>query len=105
MAMAQVPPLKGVVEERAIDRALSLALSDDREGALRIAAALLQDEPLSAFNTLVSAWLLGALGRKAELELGLRAALERAVFDGNLPLAIAAHALLRDAELVVDGEL
>jgi cAMP-dependent protein kinase regulator len=47
----------------------------------------------------------GRLGRKAELELGLRAALERAVFDGNLPLAIAAHALLRDAELVVDGEL
>jgi CRP-like cAMP-binding protein len=105
MAMAQVPPLKGVVEERAIDRALSLSLSDDREGALRIAAALLQDEPLSAFNTLVTAWLLGALGRKAELELGLRAALERAVFDGNLPLAIAAYGLLRDAELVADEGL
>jgi CRP-like cAMP-binding protein len=105
MAMAQVPPLKGVVEERAIDRALSLSLSDDREGALRIAAALLQDEPLSAFNTLVTAWLLGGLGRKAELELGLRAALERAVFDGNLPLAIAAYGLLRDAELVADEGL
>jgi CRP-like cAMP-binding protein len=105
MAMAQVPPLKGVVEERAIDRALSLALSDDREGALRIAAALLKDEPLSAFNTLVTAWLLGALGRKAELELGLRAALERAVFDGNLPLGIAAHGLLRDADLVADEGL
>lgn len=103
--MAQVPPLKGVVEERAIDRALSLALSDDREGALRIAAALLQSEPLSAFNTLVTAWLLGALGRKAELELGLRAALERAVFDGNLPLGIAAYGLLRDAELLADEGL
>jgi CRP-like cAMP-binding protein len=103
--MAQVPPLKGVVEERAIDRALSLSLSDDREGALRIAAALLKDDPLSAFNTLVTAWLLGALGRKAELELGLRAALERAVFDGNLPLAIAAYGLLRDAELVADEGL
>jgi CRP-like cAMP-binding protein len=105
MAMAQVPPLKAVVEERAIDRALSLSLSDDREGALRIAAALLKEEPLSAFNTLVTAWLLGALGRKAELELGLRAALERAVFDGNLPLAIAAYGLLRDAELVADEGL
>ena len=103
--MAQVHPLKGVVEERAIDRALSLSLSDDREGALRIAAALLKDEPLSAFNMLVTAWLLGALGRKAELELGLRAALERAVFDGNLPLAIAAYGLLRDAELVADEGL
>lgn len=103
--MAQVPPLKGVVEERAIDRALSLSLSDDREGALRIAAALLKDEPVSAFNTLVTAWLLGALGRKAELEFGLRAALERAVFDGNLPLAIAAYGLLRDAELVADEGL
>ncbi len=103
--MAQVPPLKGVVEERAIDRALSLSLSDDREGALRIAAALLKDEPVSAFNTLVTAWLLGGLGRKAELELGLRSALERAVFDGNLPLAIAAYGLLRDAELVADEGL
>jgi CRP-like cAMP-binding protein len=53
----------------------------------------------------VTAWLLGGLGRKAELELGLRAALERAVFDGNLPLAIAAHALLRDAELPLSAEL
>jgi CRP-like cAMP-binding protein len=103
--MVQVPPLKGAVEERAIDRALALSLADDRQGALRIAAALLEDEPLSAFNTFVTAWLVGGLGRKAELELGLRSALERAVFDGNLPLAIAAHALLRDAELVVDGEL
>jgi cAMP-dependent protein kinase regulator len=103
--MAQVPPLTSVAEQRAIDRALALALSDDREGALRIVAALLEDEPLSAFNTFVGAWLLGGLGRKHELELGLRAALERAVFEGNLPLAIAAHGLLRDAEFVVDSEL
>ena len=103
--MVQVPPLKGAVEERAIDRALSLSLAEDREGALRIAAALLEDEPLSAFNTFVTAWLLGALGRSADLELGLRAALERAVLDGNLPLAIAAHALLRDADLPADAEL
>lgn len=93
------------MEERAIDRALSLALVDDTEGALRVAGALLEAEPLSAFNTLVTAWLLGKRGRKAELELGLRASLERAVFDGNLPLAIAAHALLRDAELPVEAEL
>jgi CRP-like cAMP-binding protein len=97
--MVQVPPLKGAVEERAIDRALALAMRDDREAALRIAGSLLEAEPLSAFNTFVTAWLLGGLGKKAALELGLRAALERAVFDGNLPLAIAAYALLRDAEL------
>ncbi|MES1186343.1 MAG: cyclic nucleotide-binding domain-containing protein [Myxococcales bacterium] len=103
--MVQVPPLKGAVEERAIDRALSLALADDREGALRVAASLLEGEPLSAFNTFVTAWLLGGLGRPAELETGLRAALERAVFDGNLPLAIAAYALLRDAELAADEGL
>ena len=103
MAMVQVPPLKGAVEERAIDRALSLSLKDDREGALRIAGALLEAEPQSAFNTFVVAWLLGGLGRKDELTLGLRAALERAVFDGNLPLAIAAYALLRDADVSVDG--
>jgi cAMP-dependent protein kinase regulator len=72
---------------------------------LRLAVALLDDEPLSAFNTFVTAWLLGALGRKQHLELGLRAAVERAVFDGNLPLAIAAHALLRDSELSSDAEL
>jgi CRP-like cAMP-binding protein len=98
-AMVQVPPLKGAVEERAIDRALSLSLKGDREAALRIAGALLEAEPLSAFNTFVVGWLLGGLGRGADLELGLRTALERAVFDGNLPLAIAAFALLRDAEL------
>lgn len=103
--MVQVPPLKGAVEERAIDRALSLALAADREGALRIAGALLEAEPLSAFKTLVVAWLLGQLGRKAELEQGLRAALERAVFDGNLPLAIAAFAQLRDAEVSADDGL
>ncbi len=72
--MVQVPPLQGAVEERAIDRALSLALDDDSEGALRVAAALLEAEPLSAFDTFVTAWLLGKLGRKEELELGLRAA-------------------------------
>ncbi len=103
--MAQVPPFTSAAEQRAIDRALALALAEDREGALRIVAALLEDEPLSAFNTFVAAWLLGGLGRKAELELGLRAALERSVFEGNLPLAIASHGLLRDAELVVDAEL
>ena len=103
--MVQVPPLKGAVEERAIDRALSLSLASDREGALRLAGALLEDEPLSAFNTFVTAWLLGELGRKTEHELGLRAALERSVFDGNLPLAIAAYALLRDAELSADEGL
>ncbi|MDF3071573.1 MAG: cAMP-binding protein [Polyangiaceae bacterium] len=103
--MVQVPPLQGAVEERAIDRALSLALDDDHEGALRIAAPLLEAAPLSAFDTFVTAWLLGKLSRKEESELGLRAALERAVFDGNLPLAIAAQALLREAELPVDAEL
>ncbi len=103
--MAQVPPLTTAVEERAIDRALALALKDDREGALRIAAGLLSDEPLSAFNTFVTAWLLGGLGRVAELELGLRGALERAVFDGNLPLAIAAYGLLRGAGLSDDEGL
>lgn len=103
--MAHVPPLSSTVELRAIDRALALALDGELEGALRITAALLEDEPLSAFNTLVMAWLLGAAGRNAEHELGLRSALERAVFDGNLPLAIAAYALLRDAELDVDDGL
>jgi cAMP-dependent protein kinase regulator len=103
--MAQVPPLTTTVEERAIDRALALALKDDREGALRIAAGLLTEEPLSAFNTFVTAWLLGELGRAAELESGLRASLERAVFEGNLPLAIASHALLRDAGVSTDEGL
>jgi len=99
------PPSKPAVEERAIDRALALALADDREAGLRIAAAMLEDEPLSAFNTFVTAWLLGGLGRGEEFVTGVRAALERAVFDGNLPLAIAAHALLRDAGAPADAEL
>jgi CRP-like cAMP-binding protein len=103
--MVQVPPLKSAVEERAIDRALSLSLGDDREGGLRVAGALLEAEPLSALYTLVTAWLLGALGRTKQGELGLRVALERAVFDGNLPLAIAAYALLRDADAATDAEL
>ncbi len=103
--MVQVPRVNGAVEERAIDRALSLALKEEREGALRVAGALLEAEPLSAFNTFVVAWLLGGLGHQDDLELGLRASLERAVFDGNLPLAIAAYALLRDAEVNVDEGL
>jgi CRP-like cAMP-binding protein len=103
--MAQVPPPQAAVEERAIDRALSLSLDDEHEAALRVAAALLEEDPLSAFRTFVTAWLLGKLGRDAELELGLRAALDRAVFDGNLPLAISAQALLREAGLSAEAEL
>ncbi len=82
-----------------------MGLSDDREGALRVAAALLEEEPLSALNTLVSSWLVGSLGRKQDSELGLRAALERAVFDGNLPLAVAAHSLLRQVDSSGDDGL
>jgi cAMP-dependent protein kinase regulator len=81
------------------------ALQDDREAGLRIAAALLEDEPLSAFNTFVTAWLLGELADGAAAVSGLTAALERAVLDGNLPLAIAAHALLRDRHQVGDRGL
>lgn len=96
--MAQSPP-QAAVEERPLDRALSLSLAGDGEGALRVAGAVLKDEPLSAFNTFVVAWLLGRAERAEEAQLGLSAALERAVFDGNLPLAIACHALLRQADV------
>lgn len=86
MANADAP----VALERPIDAALSLSLSGQPEAALRLAAPILEAELLSPLNLLVTARLLGELGRVEAARAGLKAAAERAIFAGNLALSVAA---------------
>lgn len=76
--------------ESPIDRALSLLLADEREAALRWAAAIVKVDPLMPTGLLVCGRLLGDLGRQ---EVGREACLVaagRAIDLENLPLAVAA---------------
>ncbi|MCA9596134.1 MAG: cyclic nucleotide-binding domain-containing protein [Myxococcales bacterium] len=78
-----------------VDRALALSLADEKDSALRWAAALLRSEPASPLALLITARLVSALGRREVAIEGLEACVARAVDAGNLPLAVAACCDLR----------
>jgi len=87
---APVLPGSSHVIESPFDRALSLLLADEREAALRWAAAIVKEDPRTATGLLVTGRLLGDMGRP---EVGREAgavAMARAIDLENLPLAVAA---------------
>jgi cAMP-dependent protein kinase regulator len=84
---------------RPMDRALEAWASGDQEGGLRRALAVLEAQKESALALLVTSYLGAKMGDAAAFADGLRAAAERAVEGGNLPLAIAAGGLARELGL------
>lgn len=90
MALPPVLPGSTHTEESPIDRALSLSLAEEREAALRWAAALVRHDPSMPTALCLSGRLLGELGRQEAGREACVVALERAVDLENLPLAVAA---------------
>lgn len=87
---APVLPGSSHTLESPIDRALSLLLADEREAALRWAAAIVKQDPLMPTALLVSGRLLGDLGRAEVGREACMVAVARAIDLENLPLAVAA---------------
>lgn len=78
-----------------IDRALSLLLADEKEAALRWAAAVVAHEDALPSALILSCRLLADLGRQEAAVEGLRLGVQKSIDTGNLPLAVAAVADLR----------
>src|SRR5687767_1661432 len=88
MRSAADPPVSGL--ENPADRALTLALADEAEAALRWAAALVKSEPAAPLGLLITGRLLGVLGAAEGAARALAVSVSRAIDGGNLPLAVAA---------------
>jgi cAMP-dependent protein kinase regulator len=88
-------------EPSSLDQALEAWASGDMPGALRIAVPVLEAHPADPVALFVSAYLGGKLGDATAFGDGMRAAAERAIDVGNLPLAIAICSYAR--ELGVDA--
>lgn len=84
---------------RPMDRALEAWASGDREEGLRRALGVLEAQKESALALLVTSYLGAKADDAAGFADGLRAAAERAIESGNLPLAIAAGGLARELGL------
>lgn len=94
--MGTAPPnLPGAIVDSPIDRALALALADEKDAALRWSAALLKSEPANPVALLLCSRLLAAQGRREVAIEGLGVSIARAIDAGNVPLAIAACTDLR----------
>ena len=87
-------------EPSSLDQAFEAWAAGDTAGALRIAVAVLEAHPADPVALFVSAYLGGKLGDASAFGDGMRAAAERAIDIGNLPLAIAICSYAR--ELGVD---
>jgi CRP-like cAMP-binding protein len=100
------PQLPG--QEAPIDHALTLALADDTETALRWSAAAVEREPSTTGTPaalLVTSRLLERMGRMRAATDGLRLTVQRAIEARNLPLAVAAVQDLRALGLDASSEL
>jgi cAMP-dependent protein kinase regulator len=96
--MGSAPPnLPGAMSavDSPIDRALALALADEKDAALRWSAAQVRSEPANPLALLVTSRLLAALGRREIAAEGLQVSISRAIDAGNVPLAVAACCDLR----------
>lgn len=89
----------GDAKVRPMDRALEAWASGEHEAGLRDALVVLELQKTSALALLVTSYLGAKVGEAAAFAEGLRAAAERAVEGGNLPLAIAAGGLARELGL------
>lgn len=87
---APVLPGSSHTLESPIDRAFSLLFAQEREAALRWAAAIVKEDPLMATGLLVCGRLLGDLGRQEVGREACAVAAARAIDLENLPLAVAA---------------
>lgn len=87
---APVLPGSSHTLESPIDRALSLLFANEREAALRWAAAIVKQDPLMATALLVCGRLLGDMGRQEVGREACAVAAARAIDLENLPLAVAA---------------
>ncbi|MBK8255402.1 MAG: cyclic nucleotide-binding domain-containing protein [Polyangiaceae bacterium] len=87
---APVLPGSSHTLESPIDRALSLLFANEREAALRWAAAIVKHDPLMATGLVVCGRLLGDLGRQEVGREACKLAVSRAIDLENLPLAVVA---------------
>jgi len=88
-------------EPSSVDRALEAWAAEKYAAGLRAALPVLEAQPADALALFTCAYLGAKLGEPAAFADGLRAAGERAIDLGNLPLAIAACGFAR--ELGIDA--
>ena len=88
-----------------LDHALSLLLADETENALRWGAAVLESGPWTPSALVVTARLLDQMGRRRAAIEGLKLAVQQAIAEGDLPLAMAATGDLRSFGAEVDDPL
>jgi cAMP-dependent protein kinase regulator len=96
MTKASPPELPGgPTAESPVDRALALALANEKDTALRWAAAIVAADPAMASGLLLTGRLLADLGRLEGAREALDICVARAIDAGQLPLAVAACSDLR----------
>src|SRR5262245_33853294 len=95
--MARPPPeLPGSpTAESPVDRGLALSLADEKDTALRWAAAIVAADPAMPSGLLLTGRLLADLGRLEGAREALEVCVARAIDAGQLPLAVAACSDLR----------
>ena len=95
--MPKAPPELpgGPTAESPVDRALALSLADEKDTALRWAAAMVATDPAMASGLLLTGRLLADLGRLEGAREALEICVTRAIDSGQLPLAVAACSDLR----------
>src|ERR1700733_3722848 len=98
------PPDAGA-NDLPLDHALSLLLADETENALRWGAAVLESGPWTPSALVVTARLLDQMGRRRAAIEGLNLAVQQAIAEGNLPLAMAAIGDLRSFGAEVEETL
>ena len=86
-------------EPSSLDQALDAWASGDLAAGLRGAVAVLEAQPGDPLALFISAYLGAKLGDTSAAADGLRAAAERAIDLGNLPLAIAVCGYARELEI------
>src|SRR5262245_22301866 len=92
--MRRAPPVlpggSALAAESPIDRALALGLAEEREAALRWAAAVVKSDLAMPTALATCGRLLGELGRQEIAREACTVAITRAIDLENLPLAVAA---------------
>src|SRR6187399_1333938 len=83
-------------EPSSLDRALEAWAGEKYGVGLRAALPVLEAQPADALALFTCAYLGAKLGEPAAYADGLRAAAERAIDVGNLPLAVAACGFARE---------
>lgn len=100
------PDLPGtLMSDSPLDRALALLLAGEHEAALRWAAAAVEREAATSSALILTCRILSLMNRTEAAIEGFELGVKRAVDAGNLPLAVAAVADLRQLGRNVDSHL